>query len=98
MVGDCETEITYCPYCGEKLPLYLPESVTTITKMTTEEVYKTYGVNLPRDDEEQVNYAKKSTALVLSGYLDITEQSAEYLVDMLIEAVKHELKGGKPND
>lgn len=37
------------------------------------------------------NYAKKSAALVLSSHLDISEQGAEYIVDLIIEATKHEL-------
>lgn len=37
------------------------------------------------------NYAKKSAALLISAFLHISEQGAEQIVELLIEAVKHEL-------
>lgn len=37
------------------------------------------------------NYAKKSAALIIAAHLHISERGAEQIVDMLIEAVKHEL-------
>lgn len=43
------------------------------------------------------NYAKKSAALVLSAHLHISEQGAEEIVKMIIEAVKYEL-GIKDNE
>lgn len=38
------------------------------------------------------NYAKKSAALILSAHLRISEQGAEQIVNLLLEAVKQELK------
>jgi hypothetical protein len=91
-VGDCETEITYCPYCGEELLLYLPQIVETVTRMTNEDVYKNYGVTLLRDDGDHENYALKSATSIISGFLDISEESAECLVKTLVDAVKHEMR------
>ena len=64
-LGDCKVDITFCPFCGAKLP--------------------------DEDEQDNENYAKKSAALVLSAHLHISEQGAEEIVNMLIEAVKHEL-------
>lgn len=38
------------------------------------------------------NYAKKSAALVLGAHLHLSEQGSEEIVNMIIEAVKYELR------
>ena len=51
------------------------------------------GVILEDTFTDKENYAKKSAALIISTHLHISEQGAEQIVELLIDAVKHELKG-----
>lgn len=44
------------------------------------------------------NYAKKSAVLILSAHLHISEEGAEQIVELLIEAVKYDLKHGVIED
>ena len=49
------------------------------------------GVKLEDTFVDKVNHAKKSAELFISSHFHLSEQVAKSIVEMIIEAVKHEL-------